>query len=206
MNSNPSLTTLSPLHLPRRRALQVSCAAWGGGTRKRLARGRRSYKAGGIGAELVVALWPLTLAGARLAPTWETWWPQQKAFPPPFLFYIVIMFVIIPTEYLQSDRPLETSFFMDILMEQNTNKTDYFCLYTVTAYMKSYTLYCIYAILAPAQPWRDCVADGGPWWWERVVGGGGRGHLQLATAPSILQGVLLQSYQPRSVSRRGIWW
>lgn len=36
---------------------------------------------------------------------------------------MVITFVIIPTEYLQSDRPLETSFFMDILMGRKyTNK------------------------------------------------------------------------------------
>lgn len=67
---------------------------------------------------------------------------------------MVITFVIIPTEYLQSDRPLETSFFMDILMGRKyTNKKTssfFFCPNTVTAYVKSYTLYCIYAILTPA--------------------------------------------------------
>lgn len=69
---------------------------------------------------------------------------------------MVITFVIIPTEYLQLDRPLETSFFMDILMgrKYTDKKCCFFCFVffpdTVTAYMKSYTLYCIYAILTPA--------------------------------------------------------
>lgn len=70
-----------------------------------------------------------------------------------FFYTAVIIFVIIPTEYLQSDRPLETSFFTDILVGRkykDKKVIPFFCPNTVTAYVKSYTLYCIYAILNPA--------------------------------------------------------
>lgn len=72
-----------------------------------------------------------------------------------FFYTVVITFVIIPTEYLQWDRPLQTSFFHGYSDGQKNTLTKkwfifFFCPNTVTTYVKSYTLYVIYAMLTPA--------------------------------------------------------
>lgn len=175
---------------PKRTWPGKGCQEEGGALRPVCGEGGGGLGGGGGGgcctAQFVIALWPLTLARALSALTWETWWPQRKA-----IFYtVVITFVIIPTEYLQSDRPLETSvFFMDILTgrkDTDTKKSDFiifsflfvffFCPNTVTAYVKK--LHPI-QYLCNTDPclalwgylWLTDTQSGG--WWSSVVKGGG---------------------------------
>lgn len=88
-----------------------------------------------------------------------------------FFYTIVITFVIIPKEYVSpSTRDL---FFMETLMgekQQQTN-SNRFCPNTVTAFVRSYTLYFIYAILTPVFLGAVWVMDthGGGWWWETRI-------------------------------------
>lgn len=159
--------------LHRRRASSASCAAWEDAIRRRWSRGRRSSEAGVQGggrctAQFVIALWPLTLARALSALTWETWWPQRKA-----IFYtMVITFVIIPT--VPTVRPTTWDFFfMDILMMGRKHKQMFFfsfvlCFFAQTLWLHMwkatpYTVSMQY--WPPLSPVGVCVTD--PRW---VVG------------------------------------
>lgn len=126
-------------------------------------------------AQFVIALWPLTLARALSALTWETWWPQWKAI---FLYHG--NHVCNNTNRVPTVRPTTWDFFFhgytdgQKIHRQNTVISFFFCPNTVTAYVKSYTLYCIYAILTPAELYGGvCVTHWHPWWWASLDKGGG---------------------------------
>lgn len=168
------------------------------GKRKEELWGRHAGRGGGrCTAQFVIALWPLTLARALSALMWETWWPQRKAI---FLHHGDHVCNNANREPTQLDRPLETSFSWMFWWAEKTKKWFCFvgfffiiiflwilffflflCPNTVTAYVRSYTLYCIYAILTPAYPCGG-LCD---WLTPVVVGGGGHHWFKVEAALSI---------------------
>lgn len=107
-----------PTHPPcRRRASPASCALWGDVTRRRWSGRRRSSEAGRAGKGNV-ALHTLSLHCDPWPPPplhphpqqgpYEHWRGRLDDLNERLFFYSrVITFVKTPTEYLQSDRPLD---------------------------------------------------------------------------------------------------
>lgn len=82
-------------------------------------------------------------------------------------FYTSVIMFVIPQQRSDSDPPQDLFFFTDILTGRNSVisffrfSIFYFFFFrpnTVTAHVKGYTLYCIYAMWSPAQPAEVCLA------------------------------------------------
>lgn len=141
----------------------------------RSVRGRDQEKVGRRKEELweqrcttwfVIALWPLT---PRRGP-FERWhgrlWVKG--------FYTSVIMFVSTQQRTDSDRPLKTSFFTDGQKIQwflfSFFLFLFFCPNTVTAYVKGYTLYCIYAMQRVVDPRRClCPVPSNPLWfcWRR---------------------------------------
>lgn len=117
--------------LCRRRASRASCAPWEDVIRRRSSKRRRSSEVGRAGR----GTWHCTLCHCTVTldpqqGPYQHWRGRLVDLSERLFFYSrVITFVIMPTEYLQSGRPLDTLFFMDLLMGRNdTDKTRWFPL------------------------------------------------------------------------------
>lgn len=145
--------------LRRRTASRASCVTSEDETRRRSARRRKNSEDGHPPLHLSLHCDPWPLARALWALTWETRWPQWKAF-----FISVILFVITQ-QRTYSHRPLETCFHG----YTDRQKLQWFLLLllllppppnTVTAYVRGYTLYCIYAMWRRSWRWVTTLTGG----------------------------------------------
>lgn len=153
--------------LHRRKASGASCAASEGETRRRSA-GRRKSSEDGVavrGLSLHCDPWPPGEGPVSADVGDSIAWVKG--------FYTWVIMFVMTQQRTDSDRPLKTCFFTDGQKIQWFLFFFFFLLFcpnTVTAYVKGYTLYCIYAMQRVVDP-RGCLrpVPSNPLWfcWRR---------------------------------------